>query len=214
MEQSRGSINSATIIIAGLSVLAIGLGVLTATLFVNNSNLQDDIDSRVDIAVAEAKKKQAEELESIFAEREKEPMNRFTGPEDYGSLSFKHPRTWSVFIARDASSGGEFEAYLNPGSVPAPSASQIFALRVNIKPQEYSAVVKSFDGLVKSGKLRSSVFTLGDIVGTRFDGEFSTDIIGAQIVLRVRDKTITIRTDSEAFLGDFNNLIKTIELNL
>jgi hypothetical protein len=52
----------------------------------------------------------------------------------------------------------------------------------------------------------------GDI-WNRYDGEFSNGIVGAAVVIRVRDKTIVLRTDATTFLTDFETLIQTIRYN-
>ena len=72
----------------------------------------------MNLAVAEAKKEQATLDEDKFAQREKEPNRQFVGPDDYGRLTFDYPKTWSVYVARDTSRGGTYEAYLNPITVP------------------------------------------------------------------------------------------------
>ena len=214
MRYRTGNVNIYVIVIIALSLIVAGLGGLSIMLYIDNSDLSNNTESKISVAVAEAVKTKGEEDEAKFAEREKVPNLQFVGPDDYGRLSFSYPKTWSQYVSRDASKGGEYEAYLNPVSVQAILPNNIYALRINIKVQEYSTVLKQFDGLVRSNKLKSSVFTLGDIVGTKYDGEFMPGIRGSQIVLKVRDKTVIIRTDSETFRHDFEALIKTIELNL
>jgi hypothetical protein len=47
----------------------------------------------------------------------------------------------------------------------------------------------------------------------RLDGSFSTDIRGSAVIFKIRDKTVTIRTDADTFKPDFENIIKTINFN-
>jgi len=49
--------------------------------------------------------------------------------------------------------------------------------------------------------------------GTRLDGAFTKDIRGYAVIFKIRDKTLTIRTDANTFKSDFNKLINTIKFN-
>ncbi|MEP6710724.1 MAG: hypothetical protein ABJA64_03310, partial [Candidatus Saccharibacteria bacterium] len=161
----------------------------------------------------EGKKDQADQDEKKFAEREKQPNRQFVGPEDYGRLTFDYPKTWSVYIAKDVSKGGNYEAYLNPVTVPFPTTTQQFSLRVTIEQNDYDTVVASYASMIKKGDLRSASTSANGENGTRIDGNFSKDIRGAAVIYKIRDKTLTLRTDADTFKPDFENIIKTIKFN-
>jgi len=202
------------ILIVVLSVVTAVSIVVAVWAFVNYIDQKTDVDTRVSGAVAEAKKAQSDADEAKFAAAEKEPYRGFFGPDDFGRLTFKYPKTWSVYVDTEITSGGEFEAYLNPVSVPPVSGNgQQFALRVLIETKEYDKVIKSYSSLVKKGELSSSAVTLNSHSGTRLDGSFSKDIRGSMVILKIRDKTATIRTDANTFSADFDKLIKTIDFN-
>jgi hypothetical protein len=166
--------------------------------------------------VASAKKEQSDKDEAKYAEREKQPNRDFVGPDDYGRLTFKYPKTWSVYVASDASSGGNYEAYLNPITVPTVNPKQIFALRVTIYDKDYEQLIKQYDPLVKKGDLKQTPLeTVGktDATGVRYDGAISKDMRGSLIVFKLRDKTVVVQTDAETFKPDFDALIQTIDFN-
>jgi len=197
-------------------LLIIGMLILTGLavwLFLQYNEQKSNVDAKIDTAVAKAERDQSETETLKFAEREKEPNRDFVGPEDYGRLSFKYPKTWSVYIAKDASKGGTYEAYLNPVSVPQVSSTERYALRVVIEEKDYSTVISSYDTKVKKGDLKSRVVTANGQSGTRFDGTFSKNVRGSVVIFKVRDKTLSVFTDAETFTPDFNKLIKTIEFN-
>ncbi|NTW61594.1 hypothetical protein HGB24_02825 [Candidatus Saccharibacteria bacterium] len=196
-------------LIVGL-VLALVFGIWS---FVQYQNQKTDVDSRIDAAVTTARKEQVDTDEAKYLERDKQPMRAFTGPDDYGQLSFNYPKTWSVYVDRDASSGGNYEAYFNPKVVPPVSSSQQFALRVVIEEKDFDKVLSGYDSLVKKGDLKSSSVTINGTSGTRLDGSFSKDIRGSAVLFKIRDKTVTIRTDADTFRVDFDALIQTIKFN-
>ncbi len=196
-----------------LVIGVLGLAGLASWSYVSYSDQKNNVDAKVATAVAEAEKAQADEDEKKFAEREKEPNRVFSGPADYGLLGFNYPKTWSVYVAEDVSEGGDFEAYLNPVSVPPVSATQRYALRVTILEKEYDEVIDNYASLVEDGALRAKAFSANGQNGTRLDGNFTDDIRGAAVLFKIRDKTAVIRTDADTFKADFEKIIKTITFN-
>ena len=209
----RGAANHlfvAVVLLSLVSALAIGLAVWG---IINYLDQKSNVDAKVNDAVATAKKEQADSDEVKFTARDKEPNRQFVGPDDYGRLTFNYPKTWSVYINKDASNGGTYEAYLNPVSVPAVSSTQQYALRVSIEEKEYASVLTSYDSLVKKGDLKSSAVSADGSNGTRLDGKFTKDIRGSAVIFKIRDKTVTLRTDADTFKADFDALIATIKFN-
>lgn len=211
--RENGFTNVWLIVSIGLIVLSLCLGGFSAWAYINYSNQKTDVDSKISTAVAAAKKVQADSDEAKFTEREKEPNREFVGPDDYGRVTFNYPKTWSVYVSNDVSDGGTYQAYLNPISVPSISVTKQFALRVEIKQQDYDKAISNFGAQVKSGDLKSSSVTVNGVTGVRFTGKFSSDIRGAVVIFKIRDKTLTISTDANTFLTDFDALVQTIKFN-
>jgi hypothetical protein len=212
-QKESGAISGSMLAIIGLAVLVLVAGGAAIWAYVNYSEQKSNVDSKIDVAVAEAKKEQGDIEAEKFAQREKEPNRQFVGPDDYGRLTFDYPKTWSVYVARDVSRGGTYEAYLSPITVPPISPTQQYALRVLIEEKDYDQIVKSYENLVKKGDLRTSAITANGNNGTRLDGNFSKDIRGVAAIFKIRDKTVTLRTDADTFKPDFENLVKTVNFN-
>lgn len=210
--KESGSVIAIIMIVVGVLIL-IGVSVFAGWAYMNYTDQKTDVDTKIAAAVAVAVKKQADADEVKRLASEKQPNREFVGPDDYGRVTFSYPKTWSVYIARDAAQGGNFEAYLNPISVPAVSSSEIFALRIVIKQEDYDKAITSFSGLVKNGKLSSTPITVDETTGTRFDGSFNTNLRGALVLFKIRDKTVTIRTDANTFLPDFEAIVSSIKFN-
>lgn len=194
-------------------VFILTLGGMSAWLYTNYTEQKSNVNAKIDAAVSKAIKEQADADADKFAEREKEPLREFVGPVDYGRVTFNYPKTWSLYIATVVSNGGTYQAYLNPISVPMVSPNTQYALRVTIEQRDYDKVLVAYESLVKKGSLKSSNVAVNGEIGTRYDGSFSNDIRGAAVIFKIRDKTLTIRTDSNTFLPDFEELIKTIKYN-
>ncbi|HEX6258404.1 MAG TPA: hypothetical protein VFZ48_02915 [Candidatus Saccharimonadales bacterium] len=209
----QGAMNGLLITTIVLGVLMAAFGVVMVWALLNYTDQKNNVDGKIASAVADARRAQSEEDDAKFAEREKEPYDRFTGPDDLGRVEFNYPKTWSVYIAKDGRSGG-YEAYLNPVKVPPVTTSQQFALRVRVEERTYESVVRSYESRVQRGDLRSSAVTVSGYSGTRLDGKFSNDITGAMVLFKVRDKTLVVTTDAKIFQNDFDKIIlKSLSFN-
>lgn len=198
--------------VVGIITTLVAAGFLVWAL-INYFDQKNNVDTKVATAVAEARKDQADQDELKFQEREKDPNRTFAGPEDYGRLQFEYPKTWSLYVEKDASTGSTYEAYLNPVAVPSVSNSTQFALRVLIESKDYDQVINTYQTAVRRGDLTSSTVKADEQTGTRLDGKFSNDIRGSAVIFKIRDKTVTLRTDAETFRADFDALIATITFN-
>jgi len=192
------------------TVLALGAG---GWALYNYFDQKDNVDAKVSVAVIDAVKVQADKDAADFLEKEKQPNRQFAGPDDYGRLSFDYPKTWSIYVDQDATSGDRYVSYFNPVSVPPVSDKTQYALRVTIEQKDYEKVLAGYDSLVKKGDLKSSAVKADGTDGTRLEGNFTKDIRGSAVVFKIRDKTVTVRTDAETFRGDFDALIETITFN-
>jgi hypothetical protein len=211
-KSSRGTLIETIVLIAVCIVAATAI-VFAVVFYLQWNDSKTNVQGQIDSAVATATEEQRAISEANFAEREKLPNLEFVGPADYGSLSFMYPRTWSVFVNRDASTGGDFEAYFNPIQVNPLGENTINALRVYIFDRPIDQVRAQYDALVRNGDLTSSVYTVGNITGTKYEGAFNPNITGIALMIKINDKTAIIRTDAEIFRRDFETLISTIRTN-
>lgn len=209
----QGGVSGSMLAIIGLSVLFLAAGSFAIWAFVNYNDQKTNVDGKINLAVAQAKREQSVIEDAKFAEREKAPNRQFVGPDDYGRVTFDYPKTWSAFESTDIAKGGTYDAYLNPVVVPPLGDRQRFALRISIEEKDYDQVVRSYEELVKKGDLRNTPTSANGHNGTRLDGSFSKDIRGAAVIYKIRDKTLTLRTDAETFKPDFEELIKTVDFN-
>ena len=199
--------------LVSLGVLVLGLGVFSIWAYVAYSEASSDLDSKLRVAVVEAKQEQAEIDEEKFAEREKQPAKNFKAPDDYCGLHFDYPKTWSEHWGERITNGGDFEAYLNPGYVPPISSSSQFALRVTIEQRDFDDVLQKYNNLVNKGDLKQSSSSSQGHQGVRLTGDFSKNIRGEAVIFRCRDKTITVRTDADVFKNDFQSIVSTLDYN-
>ena len=206
-----------TILIIVISLVAVAFIGLFIWTLVRYNDASTDLDKKISDAVAIAEEKQALELEKEFAEREKNPYKTFSGPADYGELTFEYPRTWSVYIASDASKGGDFDAYFNPIEVNPISDETVDALRLTIRDTDFESVAKEYQKALEARNSNLSVESITIFNGTaanRYSGTIpKTELNGYIVIFKIRDKTAVLRTDSVLFEEDFNRVLETISFN-
>lgn len=210
-----GSVNASIFAIIALVLLVLVFGSFSIWAYMNYMSEKKDVDSKIAEATAAAVLKNSQDLQTKFEKAEQEPMRQFSGPSDYGHLTFDYPKTWSAYQATDVSKGGgvTYQAYLNPVLVPPVSDSTKFALRITIEQKTYDQSVAAYQKLIQKGDLVSSVYSDGNLTGTKLVGNFNKDIYGTAVLLKMRDRTLTLRTDGDVFSDDFAALLKTVTFN-
>ncbi len=210
-----GGINGSIFAIIALVVLVLVFGSFSIWAYFNYMEQKQDVDGKIAEATAAAVLENSEDLQAKFEKKEKEPMRQFVGPSDYGRLTFDYPKTWSAYQATDVSQGGgvTYEGYLNPVLVPPVGDTTKFALRITIEQKTYDQSVSDYAKQVEDGDLKSSVYSDGTHTGTRLVGNFNEDIYGTAVQIKMRDRTLTLRTDGDVFKDDFEALLKTVKFN-
>lgn len=199
-----------TVILVIVSLIAVTFIGLFIWKYLEWDNVKTDVDGQIDAAIAVAVSENTTTLENEFVEREKYPYKSFMGPADYGSVSFEYPKTWNLYVAKDASNGGNYEAYFNPGEVLPVSATTINALRFTIQDKAFDNVAKTYESSVKSGKLAMVTRNIGGVVANVYEGDITNNIRGIVTIFKVRDKTVVIQTDSELFKDEYYKLLDTV----
>lgn len=77
-----------------LAILAIAFAGTTIWAYLSYTEQKTDVDGKVAIAVAEAKKVQGDEDQKKYNEILQNPYTEFVGPDDYGRLTFSYPKTF------------------------------------------------------------------------------------------------------------------------
>ncbi len=201
------------IVISLVAVTFIGLFVWT---LVRYNDASTDLDKKISDAVAIAEEKQALELEKEFSEREKDPYRTFSGPADYGELTFEYPKTWSVYVASDAAKGGDFSAYFNPIEVEPMSNTTVNALRLTIQNKNFESVAQDYQKAIEArdSNLNMESITVFETAANRYSGTIpGTEFNGYVVIFKIRDKTAILRTDSVLFKEDFDRILETVTFN-
>jgi len=209
-KNQNGSVASfAAIFILVLVVL--GLAVFAGWAFIGRQDYKNNSDKKVETAVENAKKAQEADLRKQFVEDEKKPNETYKGSTTYGTVTFDYPKTWSGYVD-ESSSNQPINGYFHPAIVPGLQSKTAYALRVELVNTDYSSIVKQHDSQIKAGTVKASAYIPPKLVGvanvqpgTKLDGALDQDTTGSMVIVKVRDKTLQIYTESNDFLKDFND---------
>lgn len=208
----NGSVASFAVIFI-LMLVIVGAAVFGGWAYTNGQDYKNNSDKKATEAVEAAKKVQADELQKTFAEQEKQPAKNYKGSITYGTVSFNYPKSWSGYVD-EANSSEPINGYFYPNIVPGVQSKTAYALRLELVNTDYSSIVKQHDSQVKDGTVKASAYVPPKMVGvsnvqpgTRLDGALNQDTTGSMVVIKVRDKTLEIYTQSNDFLKDFNDII-------
>ncbi|PLS81137.1 hypothetical protein CYG49_02770 [Candidatus Saccharibacteria bacterium] len=202
--RQEGAVTGLLIANVLLTVFVLIFGSVMIWALISYNDQKNNVDAKINAAVAQAKKEQADEDEKQFIEREKEPTRPFLGPEDLGRVSFNYPKTWSVYINK---TGSEYEAFLHPGVVMPLTSKQPYALKVNINNNSYERELQKYEQQVKKGDLKSSPTTVNGYQGNRLDGKFTNEVTGSMVIFKIRDKALTLQTQSPTYRNDFDGIV-------
>ncbi len=216
LKPEKKNVLAETLVLIAVCIIAAAAIVFAVIFFMQYNELKTNYDSEKNLEVSKAVKAQQDKDEATYEERAKEPFYSFTGPSDYGSISFEYPKTWSTYIEKDGTNNSDFIAYFQPKQVdPINNKSSRYALRFQIQNRQITSVQTTYETKLKSGKLTSRAFSTDDnaLSGTWYEGEVDNGIRGIVILLKVNDKTLIVQTDAEAYRSDFETLVKKLRRN-
>lgn len=195
------------ILVAMTLLTAAGFGIWA---YLGRQDYKTNVDKKIATAVEIAKRQTSSAKDNEFVQREKQPLKSYKGPEAYGSITVKYPKTWSAYIIEGGNSTNLVDGYFNPGFVPGVQNSSVYALRIQVVPGSYAAELDRFESQTESGKVKVAPFKfpkVPSIVGARINGEIVIGKQGSMIMVPLRDKTLKVYTEASQFVDDFNKLI-------
>lgn len=205
--QQRGTLDVLLIPVITLVLLLIGVSSFAYWAFSSRQDYKNNSDQKVNAAVTVAVQQTQNVDAKNYDQRAKSPLTTFTGPAAFASISFKYPKTWSAYVPESSASSTPINGYFYPGVVPdVTSQSNAYALRVQLITQPYATVLQQFSGQVSSGKLAVSQYAppkLPTIIGSKLQGQLSTNKQGTMVVLPVLNMTLEVWTESSQFQSDF-----------
>lgn len=205
-----------TLVVVVLAILLVASLVFGGWAFSKMQDYKKNSAQKAALAVAQAEADQKTQLQAQFNEQSKSPFKVFQGSPTYGSITFNYPKTWSAYV--DTSNSSEpINGYFYPGEVPGIQSKTAYALRVELVDQDYSQILQNFSSQITQGQVTAQAYvppklknTANINAGTYLSGQVNNQDQtqhGYMLVIRVRDKTLQIYTESADFLSDFNNTV-------
>ena len=211
ISSERGEINVLLIPLILVIMALIGAGVFGYWAYSGRQDYKNNVDQKINVAVAAAQQKLSTQKDKQFAEEEKNPLTTYSGPSSYGSLVVKYPKTWSGYVDEEDGTDTPINAYFYPGVVPSASnQNNAFALRVQVLQQSYDSILQQYNSYAQQKLVTVNPYTLPgvkSVVGVRVEGQIQPQKHGSLVILPVRNQTLEIWTEASQFSSDFNNII-------
>ncbi len=198
----------ALIFVSFFLVAALGFG---GWAFMSRLDYKNNSDQKAE-AAADKRQAETEAADAVkYAEEAKNPLATHKGPDQFGSIVVKYPKTWSGYVVETGKGATPVDDYFHPKVVPeAGDKDNSFALRVQVLDKTYDAVLKSYQGAVDKGRLKASPYALPkveNVIGTRLRGEVERKKQGTLVILPLRNMTLAIWSESPNYQADFNKII-------
>jgi hypothetical protein len=198
-----------------LLVSAISFG---AWAFSSRQDYKDNVDEKVQTAVVAAKQQESKAKDAEFVEAEKSPVRIYNGPEAFGSISIKFPKSWSAYVNDSGDSSPLVDGYFYPNVVPAiTNHSTPFALRAQVLNQSYSEVAKTLAEQQKNPGNKATPLSISayalpkvpKVVGIKVRGTLQDkdNKLAVMVVFPLRSQTLEVWTEGTQFTGDFEKYI-------
>jgi hypothetical protein len=203
-----GAINALLLPLLVALLLLVGVAVFGVWAFGSRQDYKDNVDAKIATAVTAAKADEDKVKDAQFAEEQKNPLKTYTGPAAYGSVTINYPKTWSGYVSDTDGNDPFVDGYFSPGVVPdTQDQKSSFAFRVQVSSQSYSESLQSFQNQEGVTIQPYSLPKVPTVVGVIVRGAIEQDRQGIMVILPLRNTTLKFWTESDAFTGDFNNII-------
>lgn len=172
-----------------------------------NANVMTDRSNRANEAM------QAQKIidDKAYENRNASDTREFTGPSDFGALTFKYPKTWKVYLENNDDSNPTYTAYFAPDYVPPNNGSYNYALIFKLQNIDYD---KYLQNLSQKKLISIAPIYLNGLTGSKATGKLDDkeeQANGSEAIIKVNDYTAILRTDDYDKYGEeFDTILQTL----
>jgi hypothetical protein len=209
----KGSVGLAQVLVGVLVLTTLAMAATSIIYIGKYNDASTNLEGHKAEAAEAAKAEQKEADEKAFAEREKQPYRKYTGPVVLGSLTVEFPKNWNVFAIENEQANRQLDIFVSPEVVRDEDNYQgPYSLRLSLERQLYTQVLEKYQKQIEKGELQAVPATMSGIQGTRLSGQLDKDHRGVMVLVPVRDKTLSVWTEADAFVGDFNTIVERVSV--
>lgn len=205
----HGGINALLVPLVLMILLFAGATGFGIWAFNSRQDYKNNSDQKAAVAVDAAVEEADANAAALYAEREKQPYDTFTGDPKYGTVRVQYPKTWSAYVVQTERDSNPIRGYFYPNIVPDVSNQQnAFALRVEMSQTNYDQSIRQYASMIEQGKATIAPVTLAKVpgvVGSRVEGQITSTKQGTMVIFPIRNMTLKVWTeDNQNFRADFD----------
>ncbi len=209
---NRGSVSPLILVSVALGVLLLGSLIFGFGQMGKVGDYKTNMQSKVDEEVKKQSDLIAQNKQAEFDEKEKAPYKFWTSPTQYGSIRIGFPKTWSSYINLDTSSSAgsrsSIDFYAHPDYVPATNTKdQRYALRMTLQNDDYNKILDGYRRDSSKNGTKISTIQNSGVSGIKVEGLIDNKVTGTVAIFQIREKVLTIWTESVDYQPDFENIV-------
>jgi len=190
-----------------LAVLVLVLGFTTFKYYNDYTKQKTEVEAITAAAVESATSRLRDELNAQHEIELKSPYEVYAASAEFNTIAVTYPRSWSSYVIAKPGGNLQLDGYFHPGTVPDVRGDDNKALRFTLERVNYADEVEDYQRDVEKGEVKAAAITVNGAKGVRLTGAIEKDINGILVILPIRDKTLKIWTQSQAYADDFNDII-------
>ena len=197
--------------LAGLSIVAVGLGLLSLVAF-NQASAAKKISGVKTQAVIEAAVKAQALKDAAATELASEsPFRSYVAPVEYGSFEIRFPKNWSATVQENRNGTAQVSLVANPNFIK--SVNNIddkTAAHIILSQRTLAEYIQTYTSIKN---LKRADISIGGIPSVQFTGGFPDKRTNRLVAVPVRDKTLVFINEDPAYDGVLNQIMEQSRIN-
>lgn len=190
---------------------------LAVLAYEHDTKTQAHLGQLVDQASSVSVAKQKQQDDAVNNKLNESPYRAYTANPVDGGFQLQIPKNWSIYSAHSDLSSTQLDLMADPNAVAtnlSQTSQNAHGLHIQLLNTSLSDVNKRLEGNLKENTVTSKGTTVSGIAATWFEGTIDDQRHnGIMITLPVRDKTMTISTETRAHLDEFNAIVAAAKIN-
>jgi hypothetical protein len=196
----------------GLGTLLFGLIALVS--FSSASSARHNLNQAKDEAKKSGAAEQKKADDDKYLSTAESPYRSYIAPDIFGAFKIFFPKNWSLYVVEGQSSNAQLSLILHPDMIKVvQSGDNAYALQVQLSQTLFKSQQKTYQDMVKAGKLKGKDITVSGIAGNRFEGKVDSKHDGVVVIIPLRDKTLSFTMTDKTYQSEFDQVLAKTQIS-
>ncbi|HUC87433.1 MAG TPA: hypothetical protein VMR75_03920 [Candidatus Saccharimonadales bacterium] len=215
--RQRGEINLHLVLTLFLGFGVVLFGVLAILAYNDNTSTQNHL-SQLNAKAAAAAATKQQHIDTVANTKATEvPYQTYTADPVYGGFQLQIPKGWSIYVAKNVSSGTALEVIADPGIVvndEGENAINTHEFELKLENASLVDVNTNYTTNLQNKTLTSRAATVAGIPATWYQGAIDNDRhTGVAVTFQDRNQVMVLTTDTMDYLSEFQTILNTAKIS-